>query len=421
MITHISKGPRDLFLAPDTPPGHEWIYQGGFVFQISPTEAGMFTGIRLGKTAIIDVEAGVDLTIFDQVDKLRTDRTVRLARYHEMKHPRTGESIYASPGITGGFVPLGAKRADGSPHPHAGTGYGVNHWMGFPTALEAKKDTHVDTNSDVYFSIELQQYAYDGKTFRITRSDKMEDTELLPGWQVAHHSFSAAIPSGDDLLSGLATGNMLKKCETGFARWRRGNDGCWRPIEYQPLMDGHAEPSLVRDIDGSLLMSFRPYVMSLPEKDRLRIWRSTDEGKTWKVILDQKPFWQMCPMILSRATDGTPYLAINRYREPVVNRFAKREMIWAYPLSEDRTKLLDPIVVRDATVDFGPPPHGTKWRVDHPVGTTVRLADGRWHHVLVYRGLEDAEMRTDAAATPFTGLYMEEVFSNGTPLPTWRF
>ena len=76
MITHISKGTRDLFLAPDTPPGHEWIYQGGFVFQISPTEAGMLTGIRLGKTAIIDVEAGVDMTIFADVTRPDDGRCV---------------------------------------------------------------------------------------------------------------------------------------------------------------------------------------------------------------------------------------------------------------------------------------------------------------------------------------------------------
>ena len=72
-------------------------------------------------------------------------------------------------------------------------------------------------------------------------------------------------------------------------------------------------------------------------------------------------------------------------------------------------------------MEFGPAPNGTPWRLDHPLASTVRLADGEWHHVLVYRALEDAEMRTDAGATPFTGCYVEEVLSSGPRRPAWNF
>jgi hypothetical protein len=41
--------------------------------------------------------------------------------------------------------------------------------------------------------------------------------------------------------------------------------------------------------------------------------------------------------------------------------------------------------------------------------------------VLAYRVLDDAEMRTDAGATPMTGCYVEEIFSAGEPTPTWLF
>lgn len=373
MIVSITKGGRALFLTPDTPPGQEWIYQTGFVLQFSPTEAGMFAGVRLGRTPIVDLEVGSDLICFEDLRRIPSRGPVPLTRYFETNHPRTGSRIYVCAGVCGGFVPLGAKRADGSPHPHAGTGYGLGQWIGFPVELESKKDTHLDLKSDVYMSLVLQQYAYDGEQFRITRSEEMDDTELIPGIQVAHHSCSTSIPSGDDLLAGLCTGN-LTNCRSGLSRWQRGEDGCWRPIEYRTIVEATMEPSLVRDIDGSLLMSFRPHLPIAQDSHRLQIWRSADEGRSWHVIIDVKPFWQACPMILSRAADGTPFLALNRYREPAINRFAKREMIWAFPLSDNRRTLLDPIVVRDATMDFGPPPHGTKWRVDHACGTTVRLA-----------------------------------------------
>ena len=39
-IVGVTRGPRDLVFPGDTPPGQQWIYQGAYPFQISPTEAG---------------------------------------------------------------------------------------------------------------------------------------------------------------------------------------------------------------------------------------------------------------------------------------------------------------------------------------------------------------------------------------------
>ena len=60
------------------------------------------------------------------------------------------------------------------------------------------------------------------------------------------------------------------------------------------------------------------------------------------------------------------------------------------------------------------------WRVDHPSGAVVQLADGAWHNVLGYRIHEDVESRS-TEPPPQTGAYLEEVRSAGPPAAAWKF
>jgi hypothetical protein len=75
---------------------------------------------------------------------------------------------------------------------------------------------------------------------------------------------------------------------------------------------------------------------------------------------------------------------------------------------------------RDCDAEFGPPPGGSMWRVDHPSGAVVQLADGAWHNVLGYRIHEDVESRSSEPPAQ-TGAYLEEVRSAGAPVAAWRF
>jgi hypothetical protein len=69
--------------------------------------------------------------------------------------------------------------------------------------------------------------------------------------------------------------------------------------------------------------------------------------------------------------------------------------------------------------DFGIPPHGSIWRADHPIGLNMRLRDGRWHHLLIYRVLEQKECTGGAPATAHTGTYVEEVTTPGPAVTEW--
>ena len=98
-----------------------------------------------------------------------------------------------------------------------------------------------------------------------------------------------------------------------------------------------------------------------------------------------------------------------------------REKLYLWPLNQDRTGLELPLLARDAIAEFGLPPHGSTWNVDHPSAMTVQLGDGRWHNVLAYRVMERGEMVRGLSPSPQTGCYLEEVSSAGEPIRAWSF
>jgi hypothetical protein len=59
-------------------------------------------------------------------------QVVPISRNTIVDDPAAGEKrvFVAFPEI-GGFIPLGARRADGTPHPHAGTGFSLGRSLGY--------------------------------------------------------------------------------------------------------------------------------------------------------------------------------------------------------------------------------------------------------------------------------------------------
>ncbi|MFN0171112.1 MAG: hypothetical protein ACKV22_32245, partial [Bryobacteraceae bacterium] len=99
----------------------------------------------------------------------------------------------------------------------------------------------------------------------------------------------------------------------------------------------------------------------------------------------------------------------------------QREKLSLWPLNPERNGLEVPIIARDTVAEFGLPPHGSTWTVDHPSAATVRLADGKWHNVLGYRSMERGEMVKALKPTRYTGTFLEEVYSAGPARAAWRF
>ena len=434
-ITGIRNRPRSLGFPSDAPPNQAWVYGLANPFQISPTEAGIF--VNIGRKDLMasgkgDLEAGNDLIIFNDQDKIGTTPPIPLNRGGETKDPRTGERVLMSSYPMGvGFVPHGAKRPDGSPHPYAGTGFGLLIEIGYPLERPGGPENDPDK---MFKRWTLYQYRYDGKKFQITKSEELDINQFVPGHVLLSKSFTSAIPDGDDLLLPMSTvaevpsEAYLKRSVTGIARWRYDHKAGWKICEYHPVPGAlsFGEASVVRDWDGSLLFSARSFVE--PFLESIVVWRSEDQGVTWEEVIHVKSA-RFGPVTINRAVDGSLYIVANPINKPASspNALGKRdyvrEALQLWMLAPDRRSLLTPVVVRDGHVEWGLTSRGFIRSLDHPSGRTVRLADGQWHHLLGYRVLGPWEVLvgTDLAATPIPGTYLDEIFSRGEPAPEWNF
>lgn len=439
----VTRHPRALCAVPSQPRGQELVYQLARIFQLSSTEIGLLVGIRWSAIRPVDIEVGNDLVIVDRSDDISPKATVPLNRGEIGVHPRTGGPLLLSRyPIGGGFVPLGALRSDGTPHPYAGTGFAISHIMGYP--VDASGNIAVYglwevPMPDRHFMIELQQYRYDGMQFTIKDVQLFVPDMLFPGWEFTCMPLGNCLSDGDDLIGSLVARPAGSKQPpgSGLIRWQY-RSGQWSPASFTPVTgaDGSSEPSLIRDFDGSLLFTARGAARIEVEcvkdemvncyKDDIRVWRSADGGSEWGLTLHVPKVRAGTPVSINKALDGTVYIAGNPYME--TDSFGRRlssnemrETLILWPLSDDRRQLLDPVLARDSNADFGAPPYGSIWRVDHPIGLNVRLADGKWHHLLAYRVLELNECVSDSPVTAHTGTYIEEVLTPNLYQPEWRF
>ena len=415
-ITGITKGSVDIAIPPSTPSDKIWCYGLGFPFQVAPRKAGIFCNIRLDGIKSIDLEVGSDVILFDDLADIRSDGAISLSRYE------TGKSFLIRKGpVTGGFVPIGAKLADGSSHPHAGTGFGMC-WA-IRQTLDETGNYDYRESSDNFF--EFFQFAYDGKVFKVLEKERVESENILPKWELAGLGISNAIPDGNDFLFCMTAKKDTILVE-GIARWQYGVHG-WLPISFIPVTGSRendkgkwrsgGEASLIRDVDGSLLFSARSgYGSDSTAAFDVAVWRSPDNGETWKQIIYRKNYRSRSPVSINQAADGTPFIAAN-----LPPRDRTREVLCYWPLNATRTDLEDIVIARDLPAEFGPAPSGSWWRIDHPTSAIIQLKDGEWHSLLVYRIADNGELESDAPPTPQTGCYVEEILSKGKAIPAWQF
>lgn len=430
-VTGVTAGPARLVTPPDSTAKLTLAYGLGFPLQIAPTRAAVLCNRRVEGVPIFDFENGTDVIIFDSLTGIRGKGAVAVSRNEIRQEGDAGKRIAVKYPITGGFVPLGALRADGTPHPHAGTGFGLCQVLSFPVDDQG----HFSWSDKFVHRCEVHQFSYDGEQFQSVRSASgLEQPWPAAGvWQISAPGLTNAIPDGDDLLLPV-TATDGSGSYTGVSRWSRAA-GTWQPVAFSPVTpreEDWAEPSLVRDSDGGLLFSARgsggerftrvqvwrrqgqgPQWQLVVSTDDVRVWHKREQGPEWGLIISLPNAHNEGPISIGRAADGTPYLAANQPG-------SGRQTLCLWPLNAERMDLGKPLVVRAARDEFGPAPAGGTWLVDHPSAAVLRLADGQWHGVLAYRVLGSAEHQ-GAPPAPQTGWYLDEVRSSGAAVPPWRF
>ncbi|NMA42151.1 MAG: hypothetical protein GX946_02075 [Oligosphaeraceae bacterium] len=424
------------------------IYQLAHPAQLSPTEFALSLNIRACGVTAIDLEIGNDLLIADDLQSGQY-RVMPLDRYTFGPNPLTGkEVLFAHYPKNLAFVPLGAKHADGTPHPYAGTGFIIGQILSFPIeALDKSNCFDGIPEEEIFYGLEIGQCTYDGKDFKIRDLQIRKISDFLPGMVIGGGSLGSIVPDGDDMLIAFNCDKDVGKKEVrgcGVLRWKNKN-GNWEVQEYLPIIEpdyehfhtmngvtaNYVEPSLARAWDGSLIFTAReigpePFGYETKEGSRLTVWHSTDQGKSWKVIIEKENFHTQTPLSVGVTASGIPYIVANEFcthnsKGERLTSIILREKLLVWPIKQDFSGLEEPICACDAPVEFGEPPNQSFWRVDHPIGLPVRLKDGKWHSILCFRTLEHLECDSNALPTPFTGSYVREIFSTGNDFPLWIF
>jgi hypothetical protein len=411
-ISSVTRGTYDLRDPVNKPIGGSlYYYNSAIVIQLDATTAGLLASIRRNGTPWYDYEAGIDLVVFNTTSGLNAATIVPISRpayEHDPENPAKLCLTSVFP-MYGGFVPRGAAVGNGRPHPHAGTGFGIK-LVGFYPAKTSRSWPRFSHGRCTY-RLELQQFSYDGAQFTAGEPVRMSASGLRVGETdryIDMPGFSPAIPDGNDLLFPV----LCKNGANGVARFQHGPNG-WQPVSFTPVTTLGNESSLIRGADGALLFSTR-------ESTTYRLWRSLN-GKDWNLQLIAG-MRLATPVILSQAADGTPYFSGNP-----PSSYPARNTLQITPVNQARNGLATPITIIDGHASWGDSPDSNDpdknpdgWYIDHGYGNVVRLSDGQWHSVFVHRVLAQAE-QDGSPATPHTGLYMEEVFSNGDAVPTWTF
>ena len=431
----------------DLPEGMSGVYQISRFVQLDAQTAGFFINVRQDKNKACDLEIGCDFC-FTRDPELRKFEGFQALTRAEIAEPFENKQKYlmVSYPVFAAFVPLGALLEDGTPHPHAGTGFAFGARLGRP--CDEKGSCQGYTNpllEDCYDEVEILQLAWNGEKLTVTDRERLAypskvDTfkhtiPLLP-------PLAGVVADWEDLLTG-ATKVIGEEPlgRAGVCRWKR-NNGHWEIAEFTPIgAPGSFEPSLIRDINGSLLYTHRtavpewtfalklsPEGMEDAKYNRdIRVWRSCDNGKSWTKCVHQKDCCNGCPVSITMTKAGVPVIFTNEHSDtlgtgnPLFHGVVREKMILRV-LNKERNGLLPKQLVRDAVAEFGNAPYGKGWFMDHPIGLLVRLSDHQWHSVLTMRVMDISESGGGNAATPYTGLYVEEIISETADFkPPWNF
>jgi hypothetical protein len=448
-ITGVTKHSAAMTVPPGKPEEKTFRYGLGFPFQLAPRQAGIFVNVEVTGTNAYGFLNGNDVVIFDDLSNISAGRFIPVTRNEYIGK----DTLLLKSPMIGGFVPLAAGFKNGDPHPHAGSGFGIAQAHRFPLFPTGDFSWVDPGRRDL---LEIFQLSWDGRQFKALHSGtftQISDDPLRIGdssWYVISHGMTNAVPDGADLLLPvLAARTDSNATAVGITRWQQLG-GLWSPVAFDLVADAGSpepgpnlvekcvwwEPSLVRDAAGNLLFCARgqddgqtPDRLALG--NLVRIWLSADHGKSWQILLTVPAIKNQAPVTVNCAADGTPYIVSNPFIPgftPTPKTGRGRDTLRLWPLNATRTGLENPILVRDAIAEFGPPPPSSNperpetWMLDHPTAATVQLADGRWHNLLAYR-VKHSPLWAAAATVPSvrTGCYIEEVLSTAPALPAWNF
>lgn len=403
------------------PEGVTWVAGTANIFQVAPDEVGLMLNLRRGAVWAGDLEAGNDIVILADPDAMDQARRFRLNRGGPFVREEDGRAFELSvyPAI-GGFMPLGTVMGDGRLHPGSGTGFCISAVAGYnPNLRDRPRD--VVTGPNPYFRQLLQQFRYDGSRMEVVSSEVIDVTDLVPGFSL-RPGLKFGVVDGDDILLPLfghvtdnggeregtenlpghwqkQTGRLL-----GISRWSYREEH-WKLADFNPIegMEGYFEPSMVRDADGSLLLTARG-LNNTPQKNSIEVWRSSDGGRAWEKVIDSPGERGSSPVSVGVGVAGEAYILGCLFDSG--SNGSSRRYLCLWPLSADRRSLCSPFILKDTKADFGLLNDEFEWWADHPLSETVIFRDGRRRSLLTCRVVNVLEIARDLPPTEYSGTWI---------------
>lgn len=399
------------------PPGQIHPYSMANFVQLGPGQAGLLAHLRGGAVEAIDFEIGNDMFLFKDPSEISKAHPVPLNRGTQIKTPTPLSTVWSVYPCKGGFIPLGARSDNGQPHPGAGTGFGVSTVVGYDPDLR-EKPKKGDTPSGVL----VQQFRFDEDRFEIVSSVFLAENSWIEGF-AGRGGLKQGISDGDDLLFPVTGHRAEEPGERIFvSRWSWGPSG-WRPAELYDVADSDDffEPSLLRNGPQSWLLTARARG-GTPSSKSILVWQSKDGARTWQRILNVPAVRNTTPVSIGITPSGRVFILGNLMEAP--ERGGTRERLALWFLDLKRIAVLDPLLIRNCTADFGLLDGKYPWWADHPISECLVLGDGRRHCLISYRLAQSREISGGLPPTPMTGTYLldfETASPSATPDPgtTW--
>ncbi len=411
-------------------------YEVGTILQLDREHAVLIASLR--EEGGHDFCVGNDAFVFEHLADIVPERALPINRLEVNRPLKSGKGtcILGKFPASGAFVPLGAKMADGSPHPAAGTGFLVSGTLPF---LPDRSLGHPDAGPDDR-PFDLIQLKWDGKELKVTQITQVHD---LIGRRIGRMGLSnfCAQDSGFLCPFGPIDGSFVVVVRFDWdgdawtptqagqpfitaqqQAWRGGAaDSTWnttspkagtgagaaprdKPLteDEKKVTPGQPLPTNVYrylEVESSIVHVGSRYVIHTRGVDaKGRVYTSAD-GLNYTFAFDHHN--ERTPQVLNEGLDGSLYLATNaspgRIRNP----------LFAYAVSLEHREVKDPLMVHDDK--FVHASGGAEHPfIDHARASNIYFG-GRWRHLLLYRVCDLRETNGQGMpAKPQSGLYLAE-------------
>lgn len=383
------------------------IYELGKLFQLDRSHLLLVASMR--EQGGHDFCVGNDGFVFERLSDIAPEKAIpinRLDPHYRLK----GNGAPAVQGrfpASGGFVPLGAKLADGKPHPAAGTGF---LFSGALTFLPDRSNGHPQAGR-ADRTIEFLQLRWDGKSLRTGYRALVDSFE---GIGVGRVPLSNCLEQDKGFLCPFPADDgshiVVVRFDWDGRKWKSTAAGTPFGSAPEPPSTGQAYVYRYLETEPSIHVAGGRYLLHTRGRDpKGRVYSSTGG-------LDYTPLFEhpnhTVPQVMNQGLDGSLYIATN------TGPGYLRNPLLAFPV--EGTALGQPLVIHDERGLRDPKGKQVPF-VDHGVGGNFYV-EGRWRHLFLYRVCDLHETNGDGLAPlPGTGLYLAEMeYSQVTQTP-FRF